>query len=92
MDEINTAKKEDTLKDIWKRMQETGNLNYKVNPADITESAEDFKALSLEDKKRFLLECLDKNLLYIPVSEVDSEEYSLDAEDKRLTQEFYNKI
>lgn len=92
MDEINAAKKEDTLKDIWKRMQETGNLNYKVNPADITESAEDFKALSLEDKKRFLLECLDKNLLYIPVSEVDSEEYSLDAEDKRLTQEFYNKI
>ena len=92
MDEINAAKKEDTLKDIWKRMQETGNLNYKINPADIAESAEDFNALSLADKKRFLLECLDKNLLYIPVSEVDSEEYSIDAEDKRLTQEFYNKI
>ena len=29
MDEINAAKKEDTLKDIWKRMQETGNLNYR---------------------------------------------------------------
>lgn len=92
MDEINAAKKEDTLKDIWKRMQETGNLNYKINPADIAESAEDFNALSLADKKRFLFECLDKNLLYIPVSEVDSEEYSIDAEDKRLTQEFYNKI
>ena len=92
MDEINAAKKEDALKDIWKRMQETGNLNYKINPADITESAEDFNALSLEDKKRFLMECLDKNLLYIPVSDIDSEEYSIDAEDKRLTQEFYNKI
>ena len=92
MDEINAAKKEDTLKDIWKRMQETGNLNYKINPADIAEYAEDFNALSLDDKKRFLLECLDKNLLYIPVSDIDSEEYSIDAEDKRLTQEFYNKI
>lgn len=92
IDEINAAKKEDTLKDIWKRMQETGNLNYKINPADIAESAEDFNALSLKDKKRFLLECLDKNLLYIPVSDIDSEEYSIDAEDKRLTQEFYNKI
>ena len=92
MDEINAAKKEDALKDIWKRMQETGNLNYKINPADITESAEDFNALSLADKKRFLIECLDKNLLYIPVSDIDSEEYSIDAEDKRLTQEFYNKI
>ena len=92
MDEINAAKNDDTLKDIWKRMQETGNLNYKINPADIAESADDFNALSLDDKKRFLLESLDKNLLYIPVSEVDSEEYSLEAEDKRLTQEFYNKI
>lgn len=92
IDEINAAKKEDTLKDIWKRMQETGNLNYKINPDDIAESAEDFNALSLKDKKRFLLECLDKNLLYIPVSDIDSEEYSIDAEDKRLTQEFYNKI
>ena len=92
MDEINAAKKDDALKDIWKRMQETGNINYKINPADIAESAEDFNALSLADKKRFLVECLDKNLLYIPVSEVDSEEYSIDAEDKRLTQEFYNKI
>lgn len=92
MDEIDAAKKEDTLKVIWKRMQETGNLNYKINPADIAESAEDFNALSLADKKRFLMECLDKNLLYIPVSDIDSEEYSIDAEDKRLTQEFYNKI
>ena len=92
VDEIYTAKDEGVLKDIWKRMQETGNLNYKINPADITESAEDFNALSLADKKRFLIECLDKNLLYIPVSDIDSEEYSIDAEDKRLTQEFYNKI
>lgn len=92
MDEINAAKDDDTLKEIWTRMQETGNLNYKINPADIAESAEDFNALSLADKKRFLLECLDKNLLYIPVSEVDSVEYSIDAEDKRLTQEFYTKI
>lgn len=92
MDEINAAKDDDTLKEIWTRMQETGNLNYKINPAYIAESAEDFNALSLADKKRFLLECLDKNLLYIPVSEVDSVEYSIDAEDKRLTQEFYTKI
>lgn len=92
MDEIYAAKNDDALKVIWKRMQETGNLNYKINLADIAESADDFNALSLEDKKRFLLECLDKNMLYIPVSEVDSEEYSIDAEDKRLTQEFYNKF
>lgn len=92
MDEISAAKNDDALNDIWKRMQEKGSLNYKIKPADIAESADDFNTLSLEDKKRFLLECLDKNLLYIPVSEVDSEEYSFDAEDKRLTQEFYNKI
>jgi adenine-specific DNA-methyltransferase len=45
----------------------------------------------LENQKRFLVECLDKNLLYIPVSEVDSNEYSLSEDDKRLTKEFYKK-
>lgn len=92
MDEINAAKNEDEIKNIWTRMQATGNLNYKINPGDISEAVSDFSALSMEDKKRFLVECLDKNLLYIPVSEVDSNEYSLSEDDKRLTKEFYKKV
>jgi hypothetical protein len=38
-----------------------------------------------------LMECLDKNMLYIPVSDMESEEYAISKEDKRLTKEFYKK-
>ncbi|MEW6102206.1 MAG: UPF0758 domain-containing protein [bacterium] len=33
---------------------------------------------------RFLLECLDKNHLYVNYSEIDDEEYGVNKEDKEL--------
>ena len=92
IEEIAPAKSHETLLDIWQRMKETGYLNYKISISTIDENANSFDALSLENQKRFLVECLDKNLLYIPVSEVDSNEYSLSEDDKRLTKEFYKKV
>ena len=77
---------------IWQQMQATGYLNYKINISIIDENAADFAALSLDDQKRFLIECLDKNLLYIPLSDMESEEYTISENDKRLTKEFYKKL
>lgn len=91
IDEIEEAKTSDELAGIWKRMQETGFLSYQIKAKDIDVNADDFKALSLDDQKRFLIESLDKNLLYIPFSEIDNEEYDINDEDKRLTREFYKK-
>ena len=73
-------------------MKETGYLNYKIDIATIDANAADFEALSINNQKRFLIECLDKNLLYVPLSDIDSEEYSISDEDKRLTREFYKKV
>lgn len=91
IDAISKAVNSEALKTIWSQMQETGFLNYKINPTTIDANATDFDALSLDDQKRFLIECLDKNLLYIPLSDIDSEEYAISEEDKRLTREFYRK-
>ncbi|MEO0267823.1 MAG: hypothetical protein ABIM36_06790 [candidate division WOR-3 bacterium] len=49
----------------------------------------DFEDLSIEDQKRFLYECLDKNHLYVNYSEIDNEEYGVSEEDKKLNKEFY---
>ena len=91
IDEIEEVKTTDELLVIWKRMQETGFLSYQIKPKDIDIDADEFKDLSIDDQKRFLIECLDKNLLYIPFSEIDNEEYNISDEDKRLTREFYKK-
>ena len=79
------------LRLIWEQMQETGFLSWKVNPKQIDENAEDFAALSVEDTQKFLLEALDKNLLYIPYSEIDNQEFGISDDDKRLNAQFYGK-
>lgn len=91
IDEIEEAKTSDELVGIWKRMQETGFLSYQIKAEDIDFDADDFEVLSIDDQKRFLIESLDKNLLYIPYSEIDNEEYNISDEDKRLTRELYKK-
>ncbi len=90
-DEIEAATTTPQLADIWSRMKATDYLNYKVDVKEVDANAADFYALSLEDQKRFLVECLDKNLLYVPLSDIDSDEYGVTDEDRRLTREFYHK-
>lgn len=89
VDEINVAKSDAEISKIWADMQQTGFLSWKIEPKQIEEHATDFETLSLEDKKRFLIECLDKNLLYVPLSERDNSEFNISNEDKHLNTLFY---
>lgn len=80
-----------TLKDIWVEMQQSGFLSWKVTPESINANMSSFEELSLEEQKRFLLECLDKNMLYVPLSEIGSSEFAVSNLDKTLNREFYDK-
>lgn len=91
VEEIQVATSSEDLKDIWTRIKETGYLSYKIDLTTVEANTADFEALSLEDQKRFLIECLDKNLLYVPYGDIDSEEYAISDEDKQLTKEFYKR-
>ena len=64
-------------------------MSYKVDIKAVDESGKDFEDLSIEDQKRFLLECLDKNHLYVNYSEIDDAEYGVSKEDKKLNKEVY---
>lgn len=89
VDEINAAESTAELKKIWERMQQSGFLSWKVEPKQFDENANEFEKLNINDQKRFLIECLDKNLLYIPLSEVDNDEFGLNTKDRELTRKFY---
>lgn len=88
-DDIEQASSTEELATIWGQMQETGFLSWKVNPKEIDINAEDFANLSIEDQKRFLIECLDKNLLYVPYSEMDNAEFAISESDKKINKQFY---
>ena len=88
-DDIEKAASTEELVTIWEQMQETGFLSWKVNPKEIDANADDFTTLTIEDQKRFLIECLDKNLLYVPYSEIDNAEYGISENDKKINNQFY---
>lgn len=91
VEEIEAATDDVALSDIYGRMVKSGFISYKVNPADIDVAADDYAALSLDDKKRFLMEILDKNLLYVNYCDIDDEEFGISDEDKAFTRSFYRE-
>lgn len=91
IDAIMAATDSATLQTIWEQMQQTGFLSYKVNVRDINAHIDDWRALSLDDQKRFLMECLDMNLLYVPYSDIDDATYQISEQDKQLNHQFYSQ-
>ena len=90
-EEIEAAADEETLSAIYERMIQSGFISYKVNPADIAAAADDYAALSMDDKKLFLMEILDKNLLYVNYCDMDDEEFGISEADKAFTRSFYRE-
>lgn len=91
VEKIKRAKTKDEMKKIWEIIKEKAFLSYKVDIKAFDENSKDFEDLSIEYQKRFLLECLDKNHLYVNYSEIDDEEYRVSEEDKKLNKDFYKK-
>lgn len=91
VEKIEAATDDATLSDIYGKMVKSGFISYKVNPTDVDVAADDYAALSLDDKKRFLMEILDKNLLYVNYCDIDDEEFGISDEDKSFTRSFYRE-
>lgn len=91
VEEIQAATETTALQDIYRRMVKSGFISCKVDPADIDAAADDFMVLSLDDQKRFLMELLDKNLLYVNYCDMDDEEFHISDEDKAFTRSFYKE-
>lgn len=88
---IQKAKTTKELLAIWKEMQEKAFISYKIEPKNINANISEFERLSLDEQKRFLIETLDKNQLYVNYSEIDDEDYGVTDTDKKLNRQFYNK-
>lgn len=89
IEEVTAAKTDTDLTALLERILSTSFISSKVNPAEIAGAAADFEALSVEDKKRFILELLDKNMLYVNLCDLDDEEYAIGDADKAFTRSFY---
>lgn len=91
VDELQKADTDEKVTDILKAVLATGFISDKVNPKLIDTEAEDYKALSLDEKKAFVMEVLDSNLLYVNYSDIDDKEFAISDADKAFTKSFYGE-
>jgi len=92
MERIQAAQDKEDLLDIWQDMAENSFLNWYVNPSMPEEAVRDFMAVGdLEKQKHLLAELLDKNQLYVNLSEIDDARFNVGEEDKALNRAFYGE-
>lgn len=91
VDRIQALSDDDTLVQVWAEIQKTGFISSKIDPNKIDTKADDFKELSLYDKKKLLMELLDLNQLYINYCDIDDETFAVSDADKAFTKSFYGE-
>ncbi len=89
--DIQAAKTTEELLEIWEGMKRQSFLSYRIDPKDVDSNVEEFKDLSIEDQKKFLIELLDKNDLYVNYSEIEDGQYDVSEEDVQLNRKFYTE-
>jgi len=92
IEKIKKAKDTKELFKVWEDMKERAFLSYEIDPKDIDNNVEEFKDLSLDNQKKFLIECLDKNNLYVNFSEIEDKQYNVSKEDIELNKKFYGRL
>ena len=91
MDRIQSAESSEALLEIWRDMSRESFLNWYVKPEMPAEAEEHFIAIDdVEKQKRCLAKLLDKNQLYVHLSEVEDEKFDVSEADKVLNKKFYN--
>ncbi len=92
MDKIQSAHSSEALVALWRDIAENAFLNWYVNPEMPEEAMNDFIAIGdVEKQKHLLAEQLDKNQLYVNLSEIEDSDFEVSAEDQALNKAFYGE-
>lgn len=87
--QLERAKDTATIKEILNKATQNGKIIPLVLPSDLKRTKEEFDNLTLEEQKRLVLELLDKNKLYINLSDIDDEDVNVSEADKVFSKSFY---
>ncbi len=90
IDKIQGAKDTKTLLKIWKEMCDKYFLNYDVDIKKFNDNRKEFENLTLKQQKKELVKMLNKNQLYVNLSEIEDSQFKVSKKDKELNKKFYN--
>jgi len=91
IDKIQDAKDIKALLKIWEEMCDKYFLNYDVDIKKFNDNKKDFESLTLKQQKEVLMAMLNKNQLYVNLSEIEDKQFNVSKEEKELNKKFYKE-
>ena len=92
IDKIQSAQSSEELIALWREIAKNSFLNWYVNAEMPQDAVNDFIAIGdLETQKHCLVGLLDKNQLYVNLSEIEDADFAVSEADKALNEKFYGK-
>ncbi|MFH1000732.1 MAG: hypothetical protein V1783_07810, partial [Bacteroidota bacterium] len=88
IDEIEKVKDSKALKIRYEQMKEEAFFRIEIDHEKWSNG--EFEKLTLEEQKQLLCECLDKNHLYVNISEMADAYYKMSKDDIALNKIFYD--
>ena len=79
------------LIEIWKEMLENASLGYRTSDSKLLET-KTLEKLSETDLKKFLLDAIDNNMLYVPVTEIEDTDYGVDSVIHEYNKQFFGNF
>lgn len=94
-EKIKKIKDDKEFKKIFEDMEDKSLINHRLQidypkKEESFENDEEFLSLDLKRKKEILLELLDKNMFYVPFSEMKDKTFKLSDDDIELSDDFYS--
>lgn len=88
VDEIKVAN-DKKLNELYNTIISSEFISYKAEINKLKDSEQEFEQLSIDDKKKFLIEVLDKNMLYVNYCDIDDNDFEITEQEKAFTKSFY---
>ena len=85
---IKKSSEKTELLEIWREMLEKAFLGFRASDSKLL-VAKTLADLSVSDLKKFLLDTIDNNMLYVPVTEIEDSDYGVDSDTYEYNLQFF---
>ncbi len=89
IERIQESQTSEDLSLLWQNLLNYYLLNYNVDIIAFDQNQQEFKSLNLNEQKSILISMLNKNQLYVTLSDLEDTFYSITSTDKQLNKRFY---
>ena len=90
IDEINNASSDPQLVDLYYKIARSPFINYRETTSVLDLNGNEFALLPFNEKKKLLIDLLDKNMLYVNYSDREDPTFKVTENEKSFSESFYN--